>query len=124
MSELKIPLLFEKNEYIIDQRANLLKIGNTYDIVDTEGKKIGIIDQQIPAWHKLLLLVLDKQAFPYTYHFKDEKGNIGATVKRGWTYFMSKIQILDANNNVIGVIKEKFNLMAHNTLLLKIIMVT
>lgn len=113
-TESRIPDLLKRDVYVIAEKAKFVKFGNTYNILDENGNNIGVIDQKVPGWQKLLSLALSKESFPYTYTIADNSGNVAATIKRGWTFFMSKIEIYDANNNKIGVMKEKMKLM-HNS---------
>ena len=45
---------------------------------------------------------------PFKLEIKDAKGELQATVSRGWTFFVSKIKITDANEMQVGSIKQKF----------------
>jgi uncharacterized protein YxjI len=47
---------------------------------------------------------------PFHLDIKDTEGNVLASIKRGWTFFMSKISVLDAKGEVIASIKQKFKL--------------
>lgn len=102
------PRFFEGNHYFIDEKVGLLKFSNNYKVYDEQGNQLGEIVQEVSGWHKFLRLLLSKAMFPFTMHIKDMQGNIQATVKRGWTFFMSKIEVLDPNGNLIGTIQQKF----------------
>jgi len=102
------PPFFESNNYFIDEKVGLLKFSNNYKIYDFEGNPVGEVVQSISGWHKVLRLLLSKAMFPFTMHIKDLQGEVQATVKRGWTFWMSKVQVLDADGNLLGNIRQKF----------------
>ena len=45
---------------------------------------------------------------PFTLEIHDSEGNVLAVISRGWTFFMSKINIHDAQGAHVGSIKQKF----------------
>jgi uncharacterized protein YxjI len=102
--------LFEKNVLLIDEKVNAFKFENEYKVFDEENNQIGAINQKISGGQKLLRLLLNKAMLPFTLEIVDENGNIQARIQRGWTFFMSKISILDDKDNTIGHIKQKFKL--------------
>lgn len=108
MYKTAFPAFFEGNRYFIDEKVGLLKFSNNYKVYDEQGIQLGEIQQEVSGWHKFLRLLINKAMFPFTMHIKDAQGDIQATIKRGWTFFMSKIEVLDENGNVIGFIKQKF----------------
>jgi uncharacterized protein YxjI len=102
--------LFEKNVLLIDEKVNAFKFENEYKVFDEENNQIGAINQKISGGQKLLRLLLNKAMLPFTLEIVDANGNIQARIQRGWTFFMSKISILDDKDNTIGHIKQKFKL--------------
>lgn len=112
MSEesLLIPKFFESNEYFIDENINYFKFGNTYKVYNAEAEQVGIIQQQVSGLHKFLRVFLNKALFPFTLEVYNMDNDLQVTIKRGWTFWMSKITILDANGDLIGSIKQKFKL--------------
>lgn len=110
MGHANLPEFFKGNEYFIDEKIGFLKFSNAYKVYDEKGQQIGNIQQSVPGWHKLLRLFLSKAIFPFTLHVKEMDGTVVATIQRGWTFWMSKIVILDGQGNQIGGIKHKFKL--------------
>lgn len=112
MSEesLMIPKFFESNDYFIDENINYFKFGNTYKVYNKEAEQVGIIQQKVSGWHKFLRLFLNKVMFPFNLEVYDMDDNLQVSIRRGWTFWMSKITIADANDELIGTIKQKFKL--------------
>jgi uncharacterized protein YxjI len=107
---LMIPKFFESDDYFIDEKVNYFKFGNTYNIFNKEGEQVGVINQKITSWHKVLRLFLNKAMFPFLLEVHNIDNDLQVVIKRGWTFWMSKIEIIDANDNLIGIIKQKFKL--------------
>lgn len=110
MGQANLPTFFNHNDYFIDEKIGLFKFSNAYKVYDDQGQQIGNIQQTVPAWHKLLRLFLSKAVFPFTLDIKEMDNKVVATIHRGWTFWMSKITILDGNGTPIGGIKHKFKL--------------
>jgi uncharacterized protein YxjI len=103
------PTFFEGNDYFIDEKVGLLKFANSYKVFDAQGTQLGNITQTVPGWQKVLRIISNLKAMmPFSLDVKDMQGNTQASIKRGWTLFMSKIEILDGTGSPIGQIRQKF----------------
>ncbi|MFC2110972.1 hypothetical protein ACFLQ5_00815 [Bacteroidota bacterium] len=105
------PNFFETNSYFIDEKVNILKFENAYQVYDDKGVKIGSIRQKLTGGQKALRLLLNKAMLPFTLEVKDNNEKLPSSINRGWTFFMSKIVLKDANGLEIGSIKQKFKLL-------------
>nr|WP_297165122.1 phospholipid scramblase-related protein [uncultured Dysgonomonas sp.] len=115
------PKFFETNEYFIDQKVNYFKFEAEYKVFGQDGNQIGVIKQRISTGHKILRLFLGKAMMPFLLEIVDTEGNTLAVIKRGWTFFMSEIVILNGHHEILGFIKQKwaflkptFHIMAAN----------
>lgn len=104
-----IPKFFETNEYFIDQKVNFFKFEAEYKVFNQEGTQIGFIRQRISTGHKMLRLILNKAMLPFLLEIVDMEGNTIAVIKRGWTFFMSEIIVLDGHHQTLGLIKQKWS---------------
>ncbi len=102
------PKFFESNEYFIDEKVNLLQFENEYKVYDGSGQQIGSVLQRISMGQKLLRLLVNKKIMPFHMEIVDVHGNIQATINRGWTFWMSQIQVHDSLGMHLGTIKQKF----------------
>lgn len=103
------PAFFEGNHYFIDEKVGLLKFANSYKVFDAEGTQLGNITQTVPGWQKVLRVIGNiKPMMPFSLEVKDMQGDMQAGIKRGWTFFMSKIDITDGAGLPIGRITQKF----------------
>src|SRR5689334_16882012 len=102
MSFTIFPPFFESNDYFIDEKVNLLKFENAYRVYDKENRQTGNIVQRLTAGQKFLRLLLNKAMLPFLLEVQDMNGDKLVSIKRGWTFWMSKIVITDASDSVIG----------------------
>jgi uncharacterized protein YxjI len=102
------PEFFESNEYFIDEKVQFLKFHNVYKVYDSMGLQVGTVTQHVSGWHKFLRLFLKKAMFPFHLEVTDTNDRVLASIHRGWTFWMSKITIKDANDVISGFIKQKF----------------
>ncbi len=105
------PNFFETNSYFIDEKVNLLKFENTYKVYDDKGVEIGSIRQKLTGGQKMLRLILNKAMLPFTLEVRDKNEKLLSSINRGWTFFMSKIVLKDADGRDIGSIRQKFKLL-------------
>ncbi|AWH86201.1 scramblase [Flavobacterium album] len=101
---------FDSNSYFIDEKVNFFQFENSYTLYNDKGENIGAIKQKISAGQKVLRLFLNKAMMPFHLEIRNANNGLEATISRGWTFFMSKIVIQDANGQPVGKIKQKFKL--------------
>ncbi|SFD45397.1 Scramblase [Chitinophaga sp. CF118] len=111
MGQTNLPEFFKCDDYFIDEKVGLLKFSNAYKVYNEQGQQIGNVQQTVPLWHKFLRLFLSKAIFPFTLDITDMNNVVVASIQRGWTFWTSKILILDGNGTQIGGIKQKFAFM-------------
>jgi uncharacterized protein YxjI len=101
------PDFFEKNTFFIDEKIGFFKFTNAYKVYDEFGE-IGLIQQRLTAGQKFLRLLLNKAMLPFCLQITDLNGDVLVTIKRGWTFWMSKITLTDSKGDLLGSIKQKF----------------
>ncbi|HEY0261953.1 MAG TPA: phospholipid scramblase-related protein, partial [Chitinophagales bacterium] len=90
--------------------VNFFKFENSYQIYNDKGEAIGVIKQKLSAGQKILRLLINKAMLPFLLEIKNSNDELEASISRGWTIFMSKIIIQDADGNKIGAVQQKFKL--------------
>jgi uncharacterized protein YxjI len=56
----------------------------------------------------LARILLKKTVLPFSLQLTDNNETVLATIQRGWTFWLSKIIIMDGNGVVTGSIRQKF----------------
>lgn len=102
---------FNSNNYFIDEKVNFFKFENSYQIFNEKGENIGAVKQKLTTGQKLLRILLNKSMLPFQLEIKNSNNELEASISRGWTFFMSKIYIKDAEGIIIGIIQQKFKLL-------------
>ena len=93
---------FDSNSYFIDEKVNLFKFENCYKIFNDQGENIGSINQKLSSGQKLLRLLLNKAMLPFLLEIKNSNDELQASISRGWTFFMSRIEIKDGKITIIA----------------------
>ncbi len=101
------PDFFEKNTFFIDEKIGFFKFTNAYKVYDEVGE-IGLIKQRLTTGQKMLRLLLKKAMLPFHLEITDLNGDTLVSIKRGWTFWMSKITLFDNTGNLLGTIRQKF----------------
>ena len=102
---------FKHDDYFIDEKVAFLKFTNTYKVYNGNGDQIGTVKETMPGFLKLLSLIISKAFFPFRLDIADMEEKILATIKRGWTFIVSKIEILDSEGNVVAHINQRFKIL-------------
>lgn len=102
---------FETDSYFIDEKVNMFKFENSYQVYNDIGVNIGVVAQKMSAGDKALRLLLNKSMLPFLLEIRNADGGLEASLRRGWTFWMSKITITDKDGRPIGYIKQKFKLL-------------
>jgi uncharacterized protein YxjI len=102
---------FESNSYFIDEKVNIFKFENCYNVFNDQGQNIGAVKQKLSVGDKFLRILLNKAMLPFLLEIKNNEDQLVVSISRGWTFFMSKITIKNAQGETIGSIKQKFKLL-------------
>ncbi len=102
---------FDTNSYFIDEKVNMLKFENEYKVFNDHGVQIGSVKQKLDGGGKILRLLLNKSMLPFHLDIKDANDQIQASISRGWTFWMSKIAIKNAEGVQIGTVAQKWAFM-------------
>jgi uncharacterized protein YxjI len=101
--------LLERTTFFIKERVGLLKLTDTYDILDpATGRQIGIAKEEPPAWAKWLRLVVKKHMLPTALNiYEAESQPALVTVRRGFTFLRSKLHVTSSDGRKLGYFRSK-----------------
>ena len=105
--------MLNRKSFFIREHVGLMKLSDTYDILDPETKEqLGIAKEKPGAFFLLLRLLVNKRLLPtkvfiYEGSNPEDESQMLFSIRRGFTLFRSKIDICDASGNVVGWLKSK-----------------
>lgn len=101
--------MFHLNKYFVREHVGLLKLTDTYDILDPETNQlIGVAQENPGTFFKFLRLLVNKRLLPTAVEIKpDEQSPPVLTIRRGFTFLRAKVQVLDKDGSEIGFMKAK-----------------
>ena len=104
--------MFDRSNYFIREHVGLLKMTDTYDILNPETQAvIGVAKEEPSGAIIALRFLVNKQLMPTTVNIYEgsdpQSGAHVLSIKRGLTLFRSRIDVTDASGATIGWFKSK-----------------
>ncbi|MFN7140626.1 MAG: phospholipid scramblase-related protein [Limisphaerales bacterium] len=101
-------MLLNRQTYFVKEQVGLLKLTDTYEILDPETQvRIGIAKEEPPGWAKLLRLLVNKQMLPTTVNiYENENEPAQFSISKGG-FLTRKVRITGANGECLGYFKSK-----------------
>jgi len=106
-------LMLNRTTYFIREHVGMMKLSDTYDILDPETQEpLGIAKEKPGTLIHILRLVINKRLLPtavYVYEGSDSQDDekLLFSIRRGASLFRAKVRVLDASGNLIGWFKSK-----------------
>lgn len=106
--------MLERKSYFIREHVGMLKLTDTYDILDPDTQaQIGIAKEEPGGLIVALRFLVNKQMLPtkvcvYEGDSPEDPSKIIFTISRGFTFLRSQVNICDRSGNVLGWFKSKF----------------
>ena len=105
--------ILEKNLYLFKEHLGLLKAHNNYDIFDPKSKEMILHCREKnlnPAYKIIRMFFQDfKRMTPFEIEITRLDGGKILKVKKGLSLFLSKIQVFDENDNIVGIFKQRLS---------------
>ncbi len=101
--------MLERTTFFIKERVAILKLTDTYDILDpASGQTIGIAKEEPPVWAKWLRLVVKKHMMPTAINiYENESQPPVVSIRRGFTFIRSKLSVTAEDGRSLGYFKSK-----------------
>jgi len=105
--------MLNRKTFFIREHVGVLKLSDTYDILDPESQELlGIAKEKPGVLIHLLRFFVKKQALPtnvYIYEGSDPKdeSKLKFHIRRGFTLLRSKVSVHDGGGKMIGYFKSK-----------------
>lgn len=106
--------ILEKNLFLFKEHVGMFKASNNYDIYDPDSKKIILYcrEKNLNFFFKIVRMFFNdfKRMTPFEIEIHGLNGEKVLRVKKRFTLFLSKVEVFDENNRMIGLLKQKFSL--------------
>lgn len=99
---------FAGNAFYVEERRSGLRSRNEFTIWDRTGQRHGTLLQSVSVAGHFWRIFLKSSILPFRFQFTDRQGRRVASIRRGWTLFVSRTEVLDAGGQVIGYLKHKY----------------
>jgi len=101
--------ILNRNLYFVKEHVGLFKAASNYDIHDPQTNEILLEcrEEHLGGFTKMLRFTKYKRMTPFDTIIRTKDGKQVVRVKRGWSIFLSKVDVLDENNVRIGGFKQK-----------------
>ncbi len=101
--------ILKRNLYLVKEHAGIFKAANNYDIHDPETGAILMECREdgLGIFTKIFRFTKYKRMTPFDITVKTPEGRQIVRIKRGISLFLSKVEVLDENDQVIGGFKQK-----------------
>ncbi len=101
--------ILERNLFFVKEHLGIFKAANNYDIVDPNNQEMIMTcrEEKLGLITKMLRFTDYKRITPFEVEIKTASGEKVLTVKRGVSFFLSKVQVFDENDELVGIFKQK-----------------
>ena len=98
-----------RNVFLVKEHVGMFKAANNFDIHDPETGEIILEcrEDRLGFITKLLRFSDYKRMTPFDIEIRTPEGQTIVRIKRGVSLFLSRVQVLDENDRVIGGFKQK-----------------
>jgi uncharacterized protein YxjI len=102
--------VLNKNLFFVKEHVAMFKAANSFDIYDPETQQIIMEcrEENLGFFTKLFRFSDYKRMTPFDIDIKTTSGQKILTVKRGVSFFLSNVEVLDDKGMLIGKFKQKF----------------
>ena len=100
--------MLEADRFMVKEQVTFLKTKQTYDIFDFDTEEhLGVAEEAISGLIQTLRWFLSKSWLPTTVEVRDHEGALVFKVRRGGFIFRARVEVLNADGQLIGYFKSK-----------------
>jgi len=102
--------ILRRNLYFIKEHVGVFKAANNFDIYDPQTNELilNCREDKLGFFTKMFRFTDYKRMTPFCLEVKTPSGEKVLTVRRGISIFLSTVEVLDENDQVVGRFKQKF----------------
>ncbi|GHM99389.1 RNAse [Cytophagales bacterium WSM2-2] len=101
---------FNRNLFFVKEHVKIFKAANSFDILDPQTQQIILQcqEEKLGFFTKMFRFTDYKRMTPFNMEIKSPEGQKLLTIRRGVSFFLSNVEVLDESDNLIGKFKQKF----------------
>jgi uncharacterized protein YxjI len=102
--------VLNQNLYLIKEHVGIFKAASNYDIYDPQSGQMVMQcrEEQLGLLTKMLRFTDYKRMTPFNVQVRTPSGEPVLRVRRGISFFLSKVDVLDEDGDRVGGFKQKF----------------
>lgn len=102
--------ILNRNIFFVKEHIGIFKAANNFDILDPENQSLLMTcrEENLRFITKIFRFSAYKRLTPFHVEIKDASGKSVLTVKRGFSLFLSKVDVFDENGILAGRFVQKF----------------
>ncbi|MFG6447621.1 LURP-one-related/scramblase family protein [Roseateles sp. BYS180W] len=100
----------QQNQFFVKEHVGIFKAANNFDIYDpaSQQKVLECREPNLGLFAKLFRFTDYKCMTPFEVEVRTPEGAKVLTVKRGISLWLSRVEVLDEHDRVVGYFKQKF----------------
>lgn len=102
--------VLNKNLFFVKEHTAVFKAANSFDILDPDTQQIVINarEENLGFFTKMFRFTDYKRTTPFDITLKTPEGAKVLSVRRGVSFFLSTVEVLDEGDRLVGKFKQKF----------------
>lgn len=102
--------ILSRNLFFVKEHVGMFKASNNYDIYNPDNQEMimNCREEKLNFFTKMLRFTDYKRMTPFNVVIKTTTGEKILSVRRGISVILSKVEVLDENEKVVGKFKQKF----------------
>jgi uncharacterized protein YxjI len=102
--------ILKRNLFFVKEHVGMFKASNNFDIYDPNSQQILMTcrEENLGFFTKIFRFTDYKRMTPFCIEIKASTGEKVLTVKRGVSFFLSKVEVFDERDQLVGKFKQKF----------------
>jgi uncharacterized protein YxjI len=99
----------QHNLFLVKEHIGIFKAANNYDIYDPESGELSMEcrEEKLGVITKILRFTDYKRMTPFDIHIRDTNGRQVVRVRRGISVLLSKVEVFDENDTLIGLFQQR-----------------
>ncbi|MBC5994713.1 phospholipid scramblase-related protein [Pontibacter cellulosilyticus] len=102
--------VLNQNSYFVKEHTGIFKAANNFDIFNPQTQELILTcrEEKLGFFTRLLRFTDYKRITHFNIEVRTAAGEKVLTVRRGLAFFVSTVEILDENDELVGRLKQKF----------------